>query len=155
MNNICYWNASKKCVWFWKNQICRFSPSNGEFLPFWFISPNLPVRTYNPPVLYKFSDVSYENSSFQKFCNTPTWFVFWLLGDLRVRIMQKIDLVALSWDHDIVAFWFLFLDVVALCLSKKCLGNSMCGFIDSVFVSEHWCRGFRSLESQCCSFLVL
>ena len=39
--------------------------------------------------------------------------------------MQKIDLVALSWDDDIVALWFLFLDVVALCLSKKCLGNSM------------------------------
>ena len=46
------------------------SPVWQEISPFRFISTRLPLRVYNLPVFYKFSDAPLPKSSLEIFCNT-------------------------------------------------------------------------------------
>ena len=85
-------------------------------------------------------------------CPTPNALLRIVLGGIRVRIPQELD---------VVAFWSWNLDVVAFCLLKNCLRITMSCLICLrfsmlwCFSTRIWCRRFFVLESRWRGFLVL
>ena len=85
-----------------------------------------------------------------------------LSGGIRVRIPQKLDVVAFwSWNLDVVVFQSWNLDVVAFRPLKKCLGITM-SWLNCLYFSMPWCFSprisvprFLVFESRCRRFLVL
>ena len=62
-----------------------------------------------------------------------------VLGDIRVRIPQKLDVVAFwSWNLDVVAFQACNLDIVAFYPLKKCIGITM-SWLSCLRFSMSWC----------------
>ena len=58
-----------------------------ETLPFWVLSPRLPIRVYDLPIFDKFLDAPLQNSLPENFFNTSIYFVFcnWLFKKLRLK----------------------------------------------------------------------
>ena len=71
-----------------------------------------------------------------------------LSGSIRVRIPQKLDVVAFwPWNLDVVVFQFWNLDVVAFHPLKKCLGITM-SWLNCLRFSSSWCFRPRILMSR-------
>ena len=71
-----------------------------------------------------------------------------LSGGIRVRIPQKLDVVAFwSWNLDFMVFQSWNLDVVAFRLLKKCLGITM-SWLNCLCFSMSWCLSPRISVSR-------